>query len=252
MEIIIFLSILFLGLYYFQKKMMPKIIGSNGERIVARRLKHLNKSEYIVLSNILIENSFNNYTSQIDHIVISRNCIFVIETKNYNGWIHGHQNSEYWTQTIYKHKNKFRNPIKQNWSHVYAIKSILSEYEPIKYFPVVVFSGSAEIKNVTSTLPVIYLSQINRIIKGSNINIGVSNSLSYNEMSEIADILRKEDITSRKNNRRHIKEINKRIKERKSNLCPKCNEKLILRRGGYGDFLGCPNFPKCRYILKIN
>lgn len=33
-------------------------------------------------------------------------------------------------------------------------------------------------------------------------------------------------------------------------FCPKCGEKLIKRKGKYGPFLGCSNYPKCKYIQK--
>jgi len=33
-------------------------------------------------------------------------------------------------------------------------------------------------------------------------------------------------------------------------ICPKCGGKLVDRTGKYGDFIGCSNYPKCRYTLK--
>ncbi len=33
----------------------------------------------------------------------------------------------------------------------------------------------------------------------------------------------------------------------KKDVCPKCGGKLVKRHGKYGDFIGCSNFPKCRY-----
>jgi DNA topoisomerase-1 len=32
--------------------------------------------------------------------------------------------------------------------------------------------------------------------------------------------------------------------------CPKCGAKLISRKGKFGPFVGCANFPKCRYIQR--
>jgi DNA topoisomerase-1 len=29
--------------------------------------------------------------------------------------------------------------------------------------------------------------------------------------------------------------------------CPKCNSELLLRKGRYGEFIACSNFPKCKY-----
>ena len=99
---------------------MPKIKGSVGEAKAARQLSKLDREEYRVINDILVTS--HGHSSQIDHIVVSRFGIFVIETKHYKGWIHGGENSEYWTQSIYNHKNKFRNPIKQNAGHIRACK----------------------------------------------------------------------------------------------------------------------------------
>jgi len=33
--------------------------------------------------------------------------------------------------------------------------------------------------------------------------------------------------------------------------CPKCNGGLIERSGKYGKFLGCSNYPKCKYTENI-
>ena len=49
----------------------------------------------------------------------------VIETKGYKGWILGRENGEYWTQTIYKSKHQFYNPIKQNAGHVRFLHHLL-------------------------------------------------------------------------------------------------------------------------------
>lgn len=36
----------------------------------------------------------------------------------------------------------------------------------------------------------------------------------------------------------------------KSNKCPRCNAKMIQRKGKYGDFYGCSSYPKCTYVTK--
>ena len=82
----------------------PIRIGAKGESRVARELRRLNPKEYIVLNDLVVKTSRGS--SQIDHVVISIYGIFVIETKTYRGWIHGNENSEYWTQSIY-HQSEF-------------------------------------------------------------------------------------------------------------------------------------------------
>jgi len=47
-------------------------------------------------------------TTQIDHIVVSRYGIFVVETKNMKGWIFGGQNQNNWTQKLYRKTYTFR------------------------------------------------------------------------------------------------------------------------------------------------
>lgn len=36
----------------------------------------------------------------------------------------------------------------------------------------------------------------------------------------------------------------------KGGVCPKCGGELIMREGKYGTFIGCSNYPKCRYTQK--
>jgi len=33
--------------------------------------------------------------------------------------------------------------------------------------------------------------------------------------------------------------------------CPKCGGKLTIRKGRYGVFIGCSNYPNCNYIERI-
>jgi DNA topoisomerase-1 len=35
-------------------------------------------------------------------------------------------------------------------------------------------------------------------------------------------------------------------------ICPECGSKLLLRKGRYGEFIACSNFPKCKYTKNVN
>ena len=59
-------------------------------------------------------------TTQIDHILVSRFGVFVIETKDYKGWIFANAMHATWTQVLYRVRFKFQNPILQNMRHVRA------------------------------------------------------------------------------------------------------------------------------------
>jgi restriction system protein len=110
-----------------------------------------------LLNNITIP--FQDGTTQIDHILISTKGVFVIETKNYSGWIFGNEKSDQWTQVLYRIKSRFQNPIYQNYRHVKAIQPMLDFLPKEQIHSIVVFSGSAVFK---SPVPngVIYLSQL--------------------------------------------------------------------------------------------
>lgn len=246
---VIILAIIFV-LYRIYKHNAPKRKGSSGEAKVYRKLKRLRKYDYKILKNLLIRTL--NGTSQMDLLVISIYGIFVIETKHYDGWIHGGEKSEYWSQTIYNNKQFFRNPIKQNWSHIFALKEILSDYDHIPYYPIVVFSGKAELKNVYASVPVIYKYQLkNTIVKLSN-NINITPA----QVDEIVETLTNLNIQDRKVKREHLHNIyhqmNERAIKQQSLKCPECGGDLILRNGKYGEFYGCTNYPKCIYTRNFN
>ena len=37
----------------------------------------------------------------------------------------------------------------------------------------------------------------------------------------------------------------------KAGVCPRCGGQLVERNGRYGKFMGCSNYPKCRYVQKM-
>ena len=224
-----------------------QIKGSVGEFKVNTRLNFLG-NEYISLNDILIKSS-NGNTSQIDELVLSEYGIFIIETKNYKGWIFGNEKSENWTQVIFKEKHTFRNPIKQNWSHVYALKNVLSEFPNIHYFPIVVFTGDATLKGIESTVPVIYSNRLNSTIK----NLSSEKCLSQTEVEKIKSILESVEITEKMARKEHVKNIKQNIVEKQLKMenliCPRCNGELKLRNGRNGKFYGCSNYPRCRFTM---
>ncbi|MBQ9239128.1 MAG: NERD domain-containing protein [Treponema sp.] len=185
-----------------------KIKGSIGELKVNAHLNVIG-SEYIFLHDIMIRNS-KGTTSQIDHIVLSEQGIFVIETKNYKGWIFGNEKSEYWTQVLFKKKYQFRNPVKQNWSHIYALKTLLTDFPHAKYYPIIVFAGSAILKKIESSVPVIYDTVLNRTIK----NYSTEKCLSSEEVLQIKNCLQSAEIYERASRKKHVQNIQYKMTER--------------------------------------
>ncbi len=63
--------------------------------------------------------------------------IFVIEIKNYQGWILGKEYDDYWILVIYEQKEKLHNSVKQNYGHIQVLKEALSEYADVNYISIV-------------------------------------------------------------------------------------------------------------------
>src|SRR5574344_1061965 len=117
--------------------------GKIGEINVANRLKKLPKEDYWIINDLMLK--FGNWTTQIDHVVVSRYGVFVIETKNYTGWIFASADAKVWTQTIYKEKNTFQNPLHQNYRHICAISDNLNVPKEAMT-GIVAFTGDCEFK----------------------------------------------------------------------------------------------------------
>lgn len=192
---------------------------------------------------------FNNYkvvidgkSSQIDHIVVNKNGVFVIETKNYSGRIYGNDNQLEWTQVLAygKVKNKFYNPVKQNNTHIYQLSTFLPQ--KINFKSIVVFINN-NIKFIQSN-NVFATNQLKTVLKT---NYG--KTYSQEEMLDIVNCL-DENKNNTITNKQHIKNINEMKNEIEHNICPRCHSKLVLKKGQYGEFYGCSNYPKCKFKKK--
>lgn len=244
MEIVLF--ILFIVAYITFRILQPKIKGYLGEKSVSVILSFLSSDKYKIINDVLVKS--NDRTIQIDHLVISVYGIFVIETKNYKGWITGSDNSEYWTKNMFGNKYKFYNPIRQNKAHISALSRQLG-LSFNKFIPIIVFSNRADLK-VNTAHNVIYTTQIIRVIKAySNIKF------SKNDIQKLSDKIFLLNIVSPKVRKQHIQEVKNTIATKQhliqQGICPRCEHDLILRNGKYGNFYGCSNYPKCKFIKPI-
>ena len=225
---------------------MPKIKGYLGEKSVAFFLSKLDEKKYKVINNIML--SVGDKTTQIDHVVVSNYGIFVIETKNYKGWITGNDFDDYWRQTIYKRKEKLYNPIKQNYGHIQALKEVLSDIPDINYISIVAFTTNADLK-VTVKTDVVYTINLLKTIRKYN-----SKTINDSEKEQIYRKLITLNIDSKDTRKSHVEAIHKNVSEKnnkiKGNICPRCGGQIVLRKGKYGQFKGCSNFPKCRFTVR--
>ena len=184
----------------------------------------------------------NGKTTQIDHILINHNGVFVIETKNYSGRIYGNENDHEWTQVLAggNVKNKLYNPVKQNNSHMYHVSNILNEDVPV-ISVVVLVQGNTHFINSSK---VCNLGDLKRRISfpGCYLNDEKMESL-YRVLVDAND----KTITRRE----HVQNINDMRNEVDSNICPRCHKPLVLRRGRNGEFYGCSGYPECRFTKNL-
>lgn len=228
------------------KLFFNKILGVLAERTVAKYLLKLDIKKYKTINNLMLENKGN--TAQIDHLVISNYGIFIIESKNYFGWITGSDYGD-WFQTIYKFKQKIINPVKQNYGHMKTIKNLLFDYPNLPYYPIVVFTRRSVLK--VNTMPdVIYNIDLIKTIKKYRYEF-ISDDIRDKVYSRLKDL----NIRDKKLRKEHNNKIRTRINDYefkiKNNICPKCGGLLVLREGKYGKFKGCRNFPECKFTANL-
>ena len=154
---ILFFVVVSLAIMFLVKRSYTRIKGAIGERRTRKILESLPET-HRVINDLFLQTERG--MSQIDHTVLSPHGIFIIETKNYEGWIFGDEHAEYWTQVIYDTRNRFYNPVRQNYGHVQALKEVLGRFGDFPYYPVVVFDGGCTLKKMNTTHPVIYQNQL--------------------------------------------------------------------------------------------
>lgn len=217
--------------------------GIVGEFIVNLSAKiFLNKEEYHLIKNVTLPT--DDGTTQIDHIIVSKYGIFVVETKNMKGWIFGAEKQRTWTQKIFKHTNKFQNPLYQNYKHTQTLQSLLNLTDR-EVFSLIVFVGDSTFKtdmppNVTKGGGYI------RYIKSKTKEV-----LSAVQVMEITKKIENGRLKpSLKTNRDHVDHLKKKSQD---NACPKCGKAMVLREAKRGanagnKFWGCSTYPKCKGI----
>lgn len=230
---------------------MPAIKGSFGERQVSYKLNKLDPEKYILLNDLYIPKK-DGSTAQIDHILISYKGLFVIETKNYKGWILGSENNQYWTQVIYKRKEKLYNPIWQNSMHINVLKDYLGEaLGDIPVHSIIVFGNQATFKKAK----VIKIRELLSVIKNEPGDNLVS-SFKRHKINLLLSSVYLQDKKERKlQSKKHVADIKSNLSKRDhlaaKNKCPRCGEELVERRGKHGKFKGCSNYPKCRFTKTL-
>lgn len=191
-------------------KVQPTRIGELGEHKINIQLDQLPKGcKYI--SDLMVANpkSRTGY-SQIDHVVITPQGIFIIETKNYNGEIKGTRDNKSWSVS---NRFKMYNPFMQNYGHIQAIKQFLPNYQESRYISLVSFtmrcrfSVDPELRKIQSDELIVYDVELSEYIQRKMNRIGAEKThpvLAESDIQKIYQTLKEANITDAKIRAEHV------------------------------------------------
>lgn len=209
----------------------------------------------------------NGETTEVDVILLHESGIYVFESKNYSGWIFGTETQQYWTQTLpvgngKSQKSKFLNPIIQNKVHLKWLHEFLDCEPQIPLYSYIVFSDRCTLKNITLTSGhhfVINRYNILSAVQGNSEHVGTRLTsekidILYERLYPLTQIDEAQKLMHIENIQRKQQAITKSEKTMK---CPQCGGALVVRTASKGErkgkqFLGCSNYPKCKYIKNIS
>jgi restriction system protein len=206
----------------------------------AQRL-FLDERTYTSINNVTLNASGG--TTQIDHVIVSRFGLFVVETKNIDGWIFGDERSAQWTVVKPGRKHRIQNPLRQNYRHTRAIGEFL-QVDDKSIQSVVMFWGECEFKtpmpsNVLRTGYCSYIESFQVV------------HFSDQQVAEMVDALKSGMLPKTWATRReHVASLDAR--HRSTTVCPRCGQALVLRTAKAGAhagsrFYGCAGYPRCKF-----
>ena len=204
-------------------------------------------AEYTVLHNVTLPTPRG--TTQIDHVVVSQYGVHVIESKNVKGSIYGAADQARWTVFLGGKKHQMLNPLIQNRAHVRALAAALRLPESTFHSMVFFWSDDCRFKtempeNVIRDRFCTYIRSKRAILIAPQ---EVPNVVRAIQAARLPDT----DATARA----HVAGLKARFHTpyQAGDPCPVCCGGQLVQRTARATgrtFLGCSNFPQCRYIDK--
>ncbi len=139
--------------------------GRRGEQEVSAVLeRELPDDEYIINDLVL---KVRGQSSQVDHVVVGRRGIFVIETKHWHGLVEGTERSFKWMLRQDGRTLKVTNPVRQNARHVKILKTFLQSrgFSCPPVYNVVVFAGTRTTFYTDTVTPLLTSQNVVRWMK---------------------------------------------------------------------------------------
>ncbi|MEO2266455.1 nuclease-related domain-containing protein [Pseudoalteromonas sp. YIC-656] len=178
--------------------------GAIGEWQVNRLLEVMTKRIGFTLYKNMLFRAENGEWTEVDHLLVTPYGIFVIESKNYQGWIFGSEHQTKWTQSTVRSKTPFMNPLRQNFKHCKAVQAFLELQSGIE--SLVVFNDKATFK---TPMPanVVMLSEMSRYILNFQIE-----RFSAEQLAQINVLLSlRQEQTTKEDYREHLRQVTERM-----------------------------------------
>jgi hypothetical protein len=140
--------------------------GAFGEIRVDLTLGRFTKDSCFTVRDLLLVR--DGKSTQIDNILFTTKKVYVIESKNYSGWIYGSETGNSWTQTFNHYgkvtKSSFYNPLAQNYGHIKYLSTFL-DIPITNFINIVVFSNDSSLKNITTEKPYNHVINKRELVK---------------------------------------------------------------------------------------
>lgn len=186
-------------------------------------------------------------TTEIDHLIVSRYGIFVVELKDRSGWIFGDAFEPRWTAVHFGRKFRFQNPLHQNFGHLKALEEFLG-VDARLLRGIVVFRGSFEFK---TPIPAgVLCHRYDRWVAAHQDVV-----LDDAAVLSITHKLHMDAYHGWLAGIRHARSVRERLAS--DMACPKCGGALrrLTQRSGPdpgSQFLGCSNYPRCKFTRPLS
>ena len=237
---------------------LNELKGSFGEQLTKYYAKIM--TDTLILHDVLIDGA-DGLTSQIDLLMIGAKGIYVVEVKMYaNARIYGDGKKSKWYYYLGGKRYEIYSPLKQNEKHIQYLKTFFKQFGDIPCFSILnIMCDDFKVTNINddpnnrttvicSSLPAMHQA-IKIIAKDKPIFFSDEKRkeiyefiLNNQHQGKQARIEHKEKLQEIKNTQENLKE---------QRICPYCQIPLKFRKGKYGDFYGCVNYPKCKYTQKV-
>lgn len=221
--------------------------GRRGEDLIAEILYDTVPGEFEVFRNVYIPSG--GATSEADLVMVHERGIFVLESKNYGGWIFGSMGGLNWIQRFPNgRKRSFYNPVRQNRNHIKALSQYLN-LPGRQFYSYIVFSDRCALRNVPEGSPFTVVTRTGDLADALRHTLShAPGTYTHAQIRRIAERLLPLTDVDPEVKARHIEDIRAAWE---SDTCPFCGGKLVMRRGKYGDFWGCSSYPRCKFKRNV-